>query len=143
MDANVIFRDIPTKVIEILIPMAFRYAPDIALAMCLQAFAGLRASEAMNVRQESSPYGPGLIITEVGGKVHGIKIDLRKELVLRSDGTEIGLIKKARMQDVYPPFVGTVALAKMIVLYAQPDFPLNIFAADYNVAHIAFFATFL
>lgn len=111
VDANVIFRDIPTKVIEILIPMAFRYAPDIALAMCPQAFAGLRASEAMNVRQESSPYGPGLIITEVGGKVHGIKIDLRKELVLRSDGTEIGLIKKARMQDVYPPFVGTVAMA--------------------------------
>ena len=111
VDADVIFRDIPTKAIEILIPMAFRYAPDIAFAMCLQAFAGLRASEAMNVRQECSPYGPGLVITEVGGQVQGIKIDLRKELVLRSDGTEIGLIKKARIQDVYPPFVGTVAMA--------------------------------
>ena len=63
------------------------------------------------IRQECSPYGPGLIITEVGGQVKRIKIDLRKELVLRSDGAEIGLIKKARMQDVYPPFVGTVAMA--------------------------------
>lgn len=111
VDENGIFRDIPTKALEMLISMAFRYAPDIAFAMCLQAFAGLRAGEAMNVRQECSPYGPGIILTEVGGQVRGIKIDLRKELVLRSDGADIGLIKKTRIQEVYPPFVGTVAMA--------------------------------
>lgn len=105
------FRDIPTKALEILIPMAFRYAPDVAFAMCLQAFAGLRAGEAMNVRQECSPYGPGLIFTEIGGQIRSIRIDLRKELVLRSDGADIGLIKKARMQEVYPAFVGTIHTA--------------------------------
>lgn len=111
VDEEGVFRDMPTKVLEILIPMAFRYTPDVAFAMCLQAFAGLRAGEAMNVRQECSPYGPGLIFTEIGGQVQGIRIDLRKELVLRSDGAETGLIKKARMQEVYPPFVGTVYMA--------------------------------
>lgn len=44
------FRDLPTKAFELLIPQAFRYAPEIAFAMCLQAFAGLRAGEAMNIR---------------------------------------------------------------------------------------------
>ena len=111
VDEEGTFRDMPTKVLEILIPMAFRYAPDVAFAMCLQAFAGLRAGEAMNVRQECSPFGPGLIFTEIGGCVRSIRIDLRKELALRSDGVDIGLIKKARMQSVYPPFVGTMHMA--------------------------------
>lgn len=108
IDKEETFREIPTKALELLMPMAFRYAPDIAFAMCLQAFAGLRAGETMNVRQESSPYGPGMIFTEIGGQVRNIRIDLRRELALRSDGVDIGMIKKARMQEVYPAFVGTV-----------------------------------
>ena len=106
-DEKVIFRDIPTKAVEILIPMAFRYAPDIAFALCLQAFAGLRASEAMNVRQEGSPYGPGITFTEIGGQVTEAAIDLRRELALRSDGAEVGLIKRTRIQRVYPEFIAT------------------------------------
>ena len=110
-DGDEIFRDLHTKALEILIPMAFRYAPDIAFAMCLQAFAGLRASEAMNVRQECSPLGAGLTFTEIGGHVRDVRIDLRRELMLRSDGAEIGQIKKERIQKVYPAFIGTFCAA--------------------------------
>lgn len=100
------FRDIPTKVMEILIPMAFRYARDIAFALCLQAFAGLRAGEVCNVRQECSPLGAGLRFVEVGGSTIKAEIDLRRELALRSDGVKTGGIKKERLQCVHPMFLG-------------------------------------
>ncbi len=101
------FRDIPTKVMEVLLPMAFRYAEDIAFGLCLQAFAGLRAGEVCNVRQECSPFGPGIRLTEAGGNVIKAEIDLRRELALRSDSAETGKIKKERLQCVYPEFLGT------------------------------------
>ena len=101
------FRDMPTKVMEILLPMAFRYAEDIAFGLCLQAFAGLRAGEVCNVRQECSPLGAGIRFVEASGSVIRAEIDLRRELALRSDGTEIGRIKKERLQCVYPAFLDT------------------------------------
>lgn len=64
-----IFRDIPTKVFKILMNLALRYAPDIAFAMGLQAFAGLRPGEVMNVRQEGSPKGSGIIFTYLDGRL--------------------------------------------------------------------------
>lgn len=100
------FREMPTKAMEILVPLAFRYTRDIAFGLCLQAFAGLRASEVCNVRQECSPLGVGIRFTEVAGKVRKAEIDLRKELALRSDGAEVGSIKKERLQCVYPAFLG-------------------------------------
>jgi integrase len=100
-----IFRELPTKAFRILLNLAFRYAPDIAFAMCLQAFAGLRAGEVCNVRQESSPLGSGLVFTRIDGDVRKIEIDLTKELQLRSDGVITGRIKKERKQCVYPPFI--------------------------------------
>jgi integrase len=99
------FRELPTKAFTILLSLAFRYAPDIVFALCLQAFAGLRAGEAMNVRQEGSPLGNGLIMTYVESEVRKIEIDLTKELPLRSDGVICGKIKKERRQCVYPPFI--------------------------------------
>lgn len=99
------FRDMPTKVMEILLRMAFRYTEDIAFGLCLQAFAGLRAGEVCNVRQECSPLGAGILFVEAGGRVTKAEIDLRRELALRSDGAEIGRIKKERMQRVYPAFL--------------------------------------
>jgi len=99
------FRELPTKAFVILLNLAFRYAPDIVFAMCLQAFAGLRAGEAMSVRQESSPLGNGLIVTYVESEARKIEIDLTKELPLRSDGVVCGKIKKERKQCVYPPFI--------------------------------------
>lgn len=101
-----LFRDMPTKVMEILLPMAFRYTEDIAFGLCLQAFAGLRAGEVCNVRQECSPLGAGIRFVEAGGNIIKAEIDLRRELALRSDGAETGRIKKERLQCVYPVFLG-------------------------------------
>ena len=101
------FRDIPTKVMEILLPMAFKYAEDIAFGLCLQAFAGLRAGEVCNVRQECSPLGAGIRLTEAGGSVIKAEIDLRREVALRNDAAETGRIKKERLQCVYPAFLGS------------------------------------
>ncbi|GHU87236.1 hypothetical protein FACS1894202_01130 [Clostridia bacterium] len=102
---NSVFRELPTKAFKILLSLAFRYAPDIAFALCLQAFAGLRAGEALNVRQEISPLGGCIIFTRIGSFVRKIEIDLTREFQLRSDGTVVGGIKKPRIQCVYPPFI--------------------------------------
>ena len=110
-EASVPFRDIPTKAFEILLPMAFRYAPDIAFIMALQAFAGLRAGEALNVRREDSPLGPGIRFTEAGGAIVAAEIDLTKEYALRSDGKRVGNIKKARKQEVFHPFLEAFRVA--------------------------------
>ncbi|GHT58933.1 hypothetical protein FACS18945_5130 [Bacteroidia bacterium] len=91
--------------------LAFRYAPDIALAICLQAFAGLRAGEICNVRQEASPLGGGIIFTHIVGDVRKIEIDLTREVRLRSDGVIVGKIKKERIQCVYPPFIDAFVAA--------------------------------
>ena len=99
------FRELPTKAFQIPLSLAFRYAKDIAFAICLQAFAGLRAGEAMNVRQESSPTGSGLIVTYYESAIKKIEIDLLRELPMRSDGVFCGRIKRERMQYVYPPFL--------------------------------------
>jgi integrase len=99
------FRDLPTKAFQILLNLAFRYAPDIAFAICLQAFAGLRAGEVCNVRQERSPSGNGLIFTYMEGEPRKIEIDILRELPMRGDGVFFGRIKKERIQCVYPAFL--------------------------------------
>ena len=99
------FRDMPSRVMEILIPMAKKYAPDIAFGIALQAFAGMRAGEVCNVRQQCSQYGPGLRFVEIGGQVRRIEIDLTREYKLRSDTKDTGNIKKHRKQGVYPDFI--------------------------------------
>lgn len=100
-----IFRDIPTKAFEIMIPLAFRFAPKIAFAMCIEAFAGLRPGEVCNVRRADSPYGPGITVTEISGRASKIEINLKRELKLRSDDVKVGDIKKERTQYVYPVFI--------------------------------------
>ena len=99
------FRELPTKAFRILLNLAFRYASDIAFAICLQAFAGLRAGEVCNVRQEGTPEGNGIIFTRVEGRTVKIEIDLTRELMMRSDGVVCGRIKKERVQCVYSPFL--------------------------------------
>lgn len=100
-----IFRDIPTKIFKILMNLALRYTPDIAFAMGLQAFAGLRPGEVCNVRQEGSPKGNGIIFTYLDGRVIRVDIDLTHEYAMRSDGIHCGKIKKERKQQVYPMFL--------------------------------------
>ena len=108
---NETFRELPTKAFEILLNLAFRYAPDIALAICLQAFAGLRAGEVCNVRQEGSPAGNGITLTHIGDDLRKVEIDLTRELPLRGDGVFVGKIKRERKQCVYPPFVKAFNIA--------------------------------
>ena len=108
---NEAFRELPTKAFKVLLNLAFRYAPDIVFAMCLQAFAGLRAGEACNVRQEGSPLGGGIVLSRVGGDVRKIEIDLTREVALRSDGVRVGKIKKERVQCVYPLFIDAFVAA--------------------------------
>jgi integrase len=105
ISCDTVFRDLPTKAFQTLLNLAFRYTPDIAFALCLQAFAGLRAGEAMNVRQESSPLGNGIIFTYFEDEARKVEIDLTRELPLRGDGVIVGKIKKERKQCVYPPFI--------------------------------------
>ena len=105
------FRELPTKAFQMLLNLAFRYAPDIAFSLCLQAFAGLRAGEVLNVRQEISPLGSGLFITYFEGDVRKVEIDLTREIPLRSDGVIVAKIKKERKQCVYPPFIKAFTFA--------------------------------
>lgn len=100
-----VLRELPTKAFRVLLDLAFRYTPDIAFAICLQAFAGLRAGEVCNVRQESSPLGNGIVFTYFEGVANKVEINLTRELQLRSDGVITGKIKKERIQCVYPPFL--------------------------------------
>jgi integrase len=100
-----IFRDIPTKVFALLLNQVFKHTPEIAFAICVQAFAGLRPGEAMNLRQEGSPLGTGVAITMIEGITKSAEFDLTREYALRSDGVVCGRIKKERRQKVYPAFL--------------------------------------
>ena len=104
-EIRTIFRDIPTEIFQILLEQAIRYTPDIALAVALQAFAGLRPGEVCNVRQEDSPLGKGISFTFLDGRLIRAEIDLTREIALRSDGVNCGRIKKERRQCIYSPFL--------------------------------------
>ena len=95
-----IFRDIPNKAFTLLFDhIAINHTELLGLVMH-QAFAGLRPSEACNVRRIDSPLGAGIRIREVNGKLCGVSIDLRDELNLRSDLLSVGNIKKERIAKV-------------------------------------------
>ena len=100
------FRDLPWKAFVLLLELSFHYAPDISLALAAQALAGLREGEVLNLRQESSPLGPGILFTYEGEALSSIVLDVRKEYVLREDRIPAGTIKKPRLQHVYPAFNG-------------------------------------
>lgn len=100
-----ILRDIPFKAMDKLLELCKTYYPEIYFALICQISAGLRPSEAMNVRQENSPLGPGLYFTMLNSKVTDIAIDLKTEYLLRSDGIKIGGIKKKRMQHIHPKLI--------------------------------------
>jgi integrase len=110
-DGKRIFRDMPTKVFALLLNRAFKYTPEIAFAICVQAFAGLRPGEAMCLRQENSPFGAGITVTMIDGGIKSAELDLTREYVLRSDGVVCGMIKKERRQKVYPAFLPAFAAA--------------------------------
>lgn len=64
--------------------------------------AGLRPSEACNVRRPDSALGPGMRFEMRDGQIVNVIIDLREEKNLRFDLINVGGIKKPREQKVYP-----------------------------------------
>lgn len=95
-----IYRDIPNKAFWKLFNHIAAQHKDMLGLIMLSAFAGLRPSEACNVRLMDSPLGPGILFDMVNGEVQKIQIDLLTELNLRSDMVSVGKIKKERMQPV-------------------------------------------
>ncbi len=101
-----IFRDIFEGAYSILMNTIIEEDPDILMLAALSSFGGLRPSEACNVFRPDSPLGEGIRFIEYNGKVDSIEIDLSYERPLRSDGISVGDIKKPRMQNIYPAFIG-------------------------------------
>lgn len=102
---RLILRDIPNAAFDIMYDHFIRKHPELLGVFMLCAFVGLRPSEACNVRREDSPFGPGIRFITVNGEIRKIKIDLTKELKLRSDAVSVGGIKRERTQEVCPVFI--------------------------------------
>lgn len=100
-----LLRDIPKNALDMLIEEANIHDPDIAFAIISEKCSGIRPGEAMNIRREDSPLGPGIKFEFIGSRVNRIEIDLTHEYLLRSDGIKTGKIKKERIVTVYPPLM--------------------------------------
>lgn len=99
-----LLRDIPEKVFSVFLNLVRNKYPDILMCVALSAFGGLRPSETCNVRRRDSALGPGIRFAMENGKIMDIAVDLKQEKVLRSDGIDVGGIKKERTQRIYPAF---------------------------------------
>lgn len=104
---ELLLRDMPLAAAKRIIQLAVAHDPMIAFAIALQVYAGLRPSCVMNVRQKDSPLStvPGIKLSYKGTAVSGMEIDLKYEYVLRSDGVNVGRIKKERTVNVYSGFI--------------------------------------
>lgn len=100
-----IFRDIPEGAFVIIFNDIVEKHTNILMLAALGAFAGLRPSEACNVRRADSVLGPGIRFEMTDGVARNVYIDLTRENDLRSDHIPVGGIKKARTQKVYPAFI--------------------------------------
>lgn len=102
-------RDMLAEIAERVIMMTEIYDPDITLAVVMGLYAGLRVGEVCNLRMESSTYGPCFRFTLASKDCcTGIKIDLTRELPLRSDGIAVGGIKSERVQEVYSGYAQVI-----------------------------------
>lgn len=111
-----IYRDIPDAAFNLFLEHIIKHHKNLLGLVILSAFAGLRPSEACNVRREDSLIGPGILIRRVNGAVESVEIDLRKELILRSDRVAIGGIKKERLQLVPDIFLESFMTAYNIYM---------------------------
>jgi len=85
------------------IDLAFQFYPMVALEIAIQAFTGLRDSEACNVTHfNSTPY-----YANNGTSLHLVswKVDLTYKPQLRSDGVNVGEIKTPGIAMVHPGFI--------------------------------------
>lgn len=106
-------RDIPLRIVQMLVDLADKYDPMISFAIVAQTATGLRGSGPMNMRQIESPVSadPGLRFTRIGDRVTHISIDMTKTYRLREDGKSVGGIKRKRTVQVYPKFIEEFCLA--------------------------------
>ena len=116
-----LLRDIPFKALSMLINEAYIHDPDIAFAIIAGSCAGVRPGEAMNIRREDSPLGPGIKLEYIGIRINRIEIDLTHEYLLRSDGKKTGKIKKERIVTVYPALMAEFLNAYKKHLYFCKD----------------------
>lgn len=100
-----IFRDIPMAALKELIELSQIHTPEITFCIICQVCAGLRPSEALNLRQDTSPLGPSIYVSLSGSSVMNVEFNLRQELVLRSDNIRVGGIKKKRVQQMPSKFI--------------------------------------
>lgn len=126
-----IFRDIPNDAFDLLFEHFATHHKDMLGLISLSAFAGLRPSEACNVRREDSPLGPGILFSMYDGEVNKVQIDLRTEKCLRSDLKSKGKIKKERMQNV--PLLFTDAFVN-----SYNNYMLYIAGQEYEAEYGAF-----
>lgn len=71
-------RDLPEKVFQIIFNRIMTIYPNLLMLAALGAFAGLRPSEACNVRRTDSPLGAGIRFEMADGNIKNIFIDLKK-----------------------------------------------------------------
>lgn len=100
-----ILRNLPESVFVILMNQIVEKHTNILMLAALSAFAGLRPSEACNVRRPDSRLGPGLRFEMIDGEIYNVVIDLNHEYDLRSDHIRVGGIKIGRDARVYPAFL--------------------------------------
>lgn len=90
--------------LEFILFEARKYDPMLVLGIALQAYAGLREGEIVNLTRQSIQQ-----VYAGFGRVGKITIDLTKHAPFKKNGkTEFGSIKKLRMQEVYPDFIAEI-----------------------------------
>lgn len=104
-DSYATLRNLPESAFRMIFNRILTHHTNILMLAALGSFAGLRPSEACNVRRADSPLGPGLRFEILDGKVYNIIIDLDSEYCLRSDTVDVGGVKKSRNQRVYVDFI--------------------------------------
>lgn len=100
-----VFRDMPISCFQIILSTVIEKHTDILMIVAAQAFAGLRGSEACNIRDTGSILGTNLFFEKIDGEIRKISIDLTLELNLRNDLKPVGKIKKERIAYVYDDFI--------------------------------------
>lgn len=130
-------RDIPEKALDILFDLLKRKDPMIYFAVVLQAYAGLRAGECMNVRRPDSPISPipGVQVSYLANIPSKMEIDLTCEYRLRGDGVDVGKIKRVTSQltPVYPKNLALVVAAYNEHLKLLETYPVD---SDYRAMFV-------
>lgn len=109
---QIVIRDCPEFFVDALLEMARKYDPEVYILVALSIYAGLRPSEACNMRMLDSIYGPGYEFVSVidEGEIETMSLCLKLDVMahkrmLRQDHVKVGGIKSPRVVDVYGPFL--------------------------------------